>query len=244
MIVTTSWDDGHVLDLRLAEMLELEGVAATFYVALENRELAVHDRLAPAALRSLSERFEIGSHSQTHTVLTRVPLCRARREMADSKAALSDLTGKPVDTFCYPRGAHNDRLAEVARACGYAYARTVRDFEFGIPADPWRAGTTIEAARPGVHRWPGACARTVSRGMASAAVLTDWGIRAIALFDRARADDAVFHLWGHSWVLERRDQWKMLQRVLRHIRQFPDVTMMTNGELARLTRSRWPDDAR
>ena len=232
MIVTTSWDDGHVLDLRLAEMLNEVGVSATFYVALENREIATRDRIPRGAVRSLSERFEIGSHSQTHAVLTRVPIDRARREMMDSKAALSDLTGRPVHTFCYPRGAHNQRLAQAARDCGYLYARTVRDFELHLPVDPWRARTTLEAARPRLSRWPVVCARM---GTDLPAVLSDWGARAIALFDRARAEDAVFHLWGHSWVLEQRHQWKTLHRVLAHISQFPDVAMLTNGELASLT---------
>lgn len=229
MIVTTSWDDGHVLDLRLAEMLDEAGVSATFYLALENREIALRNRMPRDGVRQLSERFEIGSHSQTHAVLTRVPIDRARREMMDSKAALSDLTGKPVHTFCYPRGAHSQRLARAARDCGYLYARTVRDFELGLPLDPWGAGTTLEAARPPLWRWPVTCARM---GLDRPAVLSDWGARAIALFDRARAEDGVFHLWGHSWVLERRQQWKTLHRVLGHITQFPDVVMLTNGELA------------
>jgi peptidoglycan-N-acetylglucosamine deacetylase len=234
VIVTTSWDDGHVLDLRLAEMLDEAGVSATFYVALANREIAARDRIPRGAVRTLSERFEIGSHSQTHAVLTKMPIAQARREMMDSKAALSDLTGKPVDTFCYPKGAHNSRLADAARDCGYLYARTIRSFELDLPADPWRAPTTLEAARPCLRRWPVVCARTISMGLDSPAVRSDWSARAIALFDRALADNAVFHLWGHSWVLERRQQWKRLQRVLQHISQLPDVTMMTNGELARL----------
>lgn len=238
MIVTTSWDDGHVLDLRLAEMLDEAGVAATFYVALENREIAARDRIPRAGVCSIAERFEIGSHSQTHTVLTKLPIARARREMLDSKAALSDLTGKPVDAFCYPKGAHNHRLADAARDCGYRYARTVGDFELGLPADPLRAATTLEAARPCWLRWPVTCARSISMGLGSPAVLCDWAARAIALFERARADDAVFHLWGHSWVLERRQQWERLRRVLRHISQFPDITMLTNGELASLTSRR------
>lgn len=234
MIVTTSWDDGHVADLRLADLLEDAGVSATFYIALQNCELTARERLSPAAVRALSERFEVGSHGQTHVPLTRVTPARARREMADSRAALSDVTGQPVDTFCYPRGAHNHRLAVLARECGYRYARTVRGFALRAPADPWRAGVTLETARPGVHQWPRCSARCLALGLASPATLTDWGRRAVALFERARNDDGVFHLWGHSWVLDRRGQWDTLRSVLRHIGQCPEVTMLTNGELARL----------
>lgn len=236
MIVTTSWDDGHVLDLRLAGILDEVGVSATFYIALQNREIPSSDRLPHAAIRALSERFEIGSHSQTHVVLTRVPQSRALREMADSKAALANLTGQPIETLSYPRGAHNRRLAAAARDCGYLYARTIRDFELAVPADLWQAGVALEAARPGVQKWPLLFARSIAAGPRSRHAVTNWGDRAIDLFERARAVDGVFHLWGHSWVLERRNEWGTLRRVLRHVAQSPGVTMLTNSELARFSR--------
>src|SRR5688500_11915407 len=42
-IVTTSWDDGHPLDIRLAEMLARHGVAGTFYVPLRYEGVPVMD---------------------------------------------------------------------------------------------------------------------------------------------------------------------------------------------------------
>jgi peptidoglycan-N-acetylglucosamine deacetylase len=238
VIVTTSWDDGHVLDLRLADMLADAGVAATFYIALENQEIPRRDRLPSGEIRKLAERFEIGSHSQTHAVLTRVPLAVARREMVDSKLSLQDLTGQSVDTFCYPRGAHNRRLAECARASGYTYARTIGAFELGIPRDLYRAAATLETARPGVQYWPTSGFKTYAAGVGSMKNLADWQSRAIALFDHAWAASGVFHLWGHSWVLDRRGQWEKLRAVLRHISEFSDVEMLTNGQLALRAASR------
>lgn len=37
-IVTTSWDDGHPSDLKLAELLKRYDVPATFYIPIDNRE--------------------------------------------------------------------------------------------------------------------------------------------------------------------------------------------------------------
>jgi len=33
VIVTTSWDDGHLLDLRLAQLLQDAGLKGTFYIS-------------------------------------------------------------------------------------------------------------------------------------------------------------------------------------------------------------------
>ncbi len=39
-IVTTSWDDGHKLDLKLAHLLQKYNMPATFYVSPECREFS------------------------------------------------------------------------------------------------------------------------------------------------------------------------------------------------------------
>jgi peptidoglycan/xylan/chitin deacetylase (PgdA/CDA1 family) len=37
-VVTTSWDDGHPLDLKLAELLKKYDVPATLYMPMDNPE--------------------------------------------------------------------------------------------------------------------------------------------------------------------------------------------------------------
>src|SRR5207248_10640324 len=56
-IVTTSWDDGDPLDLRLAAMLSVRGLPATFYVPLSYRN---RPRLSDNEMRELADQnFEI-----------------------------------------------------------------------------------------------------------------------------------------------------------------------------------------
>ena len=52
---TTSWDDGHPLDLRLAELLATHGFSGTFYVPRGNRE--GRPVMTTAELRALTERM-------------------------------------------------------------------------------------------------------------------------------------------------------------------------------------------
>ena len=65
-----------------------------------------------------------GSHTNSHPLLTKVSIDQAVEEIESSKERLEAILGRPVDTFCYPAGAFNARLADVARAVGYRVAVT------------------------------------------------------------------------------------------------------------------------
>ena len=73
VFVTTSWDDGHDLDHKLAGLLGHHGLRATFYVAPRNIELPRRERLRSRDLRALARDFEIGGHTLTHLRLTSLP---------------------------------------------------------------------------------------------------------------------------------------------------------------------------
>jgi peptidoglycan/xylan/chitin deacetylase (PgdA/CDA1 family) len=51
---------------------------------------------------------DMGAHTQSHPVLTRVSLEQARREAAGSKARIEAEIGRPVTTFAYPNGLPAD----------------------------------------------------------------------------------------------------------------------------------------
>ncbi|MFI9769312.1 polysaccharide deacetylase family protein [Streptomyces sp. NPDC052415] len=65
---------------------------------------------------------EIGSHGLTHVDLTQADDDLLRTETAGSRARLAELTGAPVDGFCYPYGTVDARAVEAVRAAGYSYA--------------------------------------------------------------------------------------------------------------------------
>ena len=53
----------------------------------------------------------------------------------------------------------------------------------------------------------------------------------MAHFDRCLDRGGVFHLWGHSWEIDARDDWRRLDRVLAYISGHPGVRYIRNGEL-------------
>jgi hypothetical protein len=65
----------------------------------------------------------------------------------------------------------------------------------------------------------------------------NWEQLAIALFERTCQQGGLFHLWGHSWELERTNGWQKLERVLAYIATKSHVIHQTNTEaLATLQR--------
>ena len=81
VIVTTSWDDGHKLDIKLAALLRRHGIQATFYVSPETREFPASERLTAEEIQRLAQTFEIGAHTMTHPHLDRLDAAAARREI-------------------------------------------------------------------------------------------------------------------------------------------------------------------
>lgn len=80
------------------------------------------DRVMTAnELRSLAEDplVTIGSHTTVHANLLEVGLPQAAAELANSKADLEKLLGRPVTEFSYPFGARSAALDEQARQAGY-----------------------------------------------------------------------------------------------------------------------------
>ena len=65
---------------------------------------------------------EIGSHGLSHRALTSLTPEEARREIADSKKILEDLSGRPVRHFCYPYGAWNEAVRDMVQEAGYETA--------------------------------------------------------------------------------------------------------------------------
>jgi peptidoglycan/xylan/chitin deacetylase (PgdA/CDA1 family) len=70
----------------------------------------------------LAAGMEIGSHSCSHPHLQELDAGSRQREIADSRAALREAFGVPVEHFCYPYGTCNPSIAEEVQRAGYLSA--------------------------------------------------------------------------------------------------------------------------
>src|SRR5437868_3661236 len=241
MIITTSWDDGDILDERVADLLDRHGIRGTFYLARTFRP----NRLPEERIRALATRHEIGGHTVSHPDLTLLSRIAKENEIESGKKWLEDVTGESVAMFCYPFGRFDtETKASVAKA-GFKGARTTRQFVLAPRTDRFTVATTLHAhpmvlrrdnvrdfgayffnTADGRNRWRG------SLGIA-ASMLRGWPRFAETLFRASALDpDAVFHLWGHSWEIEVSNMWEQLNTFLKFLSSF-DCRFEHNGDVQR-----------
>lgn len=68
--------------------------------------------------------IEIGSHTVSHPILTRVDDCRLRAEIGESKSRLEAMLNRTVELFCYPNGDYNPQVMREVERAGYRSAVT------------------------------------------------------------------------------------------------------------------------
>ncbi len=220
--ITTSWDDGDPLDLRLAELLGTYDLPATFYLPLANGAAV----LTPREMRELSCQFEIGAHTVHHCDLLSTPREVARREITDCKGALEQIVGRPCTAFCFPLGHFNRHHLVCVRDAGYRVARTVELMslhepirQHGLTLMP----TTLQAIPSGL----GCFARNSLKRLRPGNLLRylrygqpDWVATAEALLAQVVEHGGVFHLWGHSREIDQMEQWTNVKRVFALLAQY------------------------
>jgi peptidoglycan/xylan/chitin deacetylase (PgdA/CDA1 family) len=234
---TTSWDDGHPLDLRIAELLARYGLTGTFYLPMESGR----ETMAPTAIRQISSLFEVGAHTLHHVNLSAVSDTRAREEIMESKAWIEYVTGKRCAMFCFPKGHFRRSHLRFVKEAGYAGARTVELLSVDFPQP--KAGislmpTTIQAFPHTGLAYARNLAKRFAFGNLRSYVLhgrsTDW-LRLVESFQMlSLRKGGVFHLWGHSWEIEKQAQWRRLEEALRFMSQFTqEAPCLTNIEVCR-----------
>lgn len=188
MKFTTSWDDGALQDIRLARLLEKYNIPGTFYIP-------VQCELQPKDILEIDRHFEVGSHTITHAVLTKISTEAVENECKTSKRLLEELLKHEVTSFCYPKGYYNEDVRKIVEAAGYARARTVKMGSTDLPKKPLEEETTV-------HVYP-----------AHREIYDAWAPYAYTKFMEAinKKEEGYFHIWGHSWEIDKYRLWEELE---------------------------------
>ncbi|UKT63953.1 polysaccharide deacetylase family protein [Pedobacter mucosus] len=228
--ITTSWDDGHPLDFRLAELLEKYNLKGTFYVPKNNPQNKVMNE---NDLNLLGKRFEIGGHTLNHVNLKNIDLKFLKPEIEGSYHWIKDVTGKNPSSFCPPFGAYNNSVIEVIKQAGFSKIRSTQLLSIN-PPNPV-AHTTIQmyshtsftytkhllkrARINGLMFW-------LSKGTTSNLLkLAD------IYLEQVEQIGGNFHLWGHSWEIEKYNLWLKLEELLKHLSNRNGYQYIENKDL-------------
>jgi peptidoglycan/xylan/chitin deacetylase (PgdA/CDA1 family) len=237
-IVTTSWDDGDRADLRVGELLRSREIGGTFYVPIS--PYGVRPALSNAELRTLSsEGFEIGAHGASHKLLSGLNGQELSKEVSTCKPRLEDILGTQVRMFCYPGGRYDSNVVRSLRQADYWGARTVRMLATGLEFNPFEMPTTLQT----FPHSRAAYIRNVARArkldglqtfLSERTRLGNWLELGKRLFDSVLQDGGIWHLYGHSWEIDKLGLWTDLETILDYVCKRKGVMYVPNWKLLRL----------
>lgn len=144
--VTSSWDDGHPCDLRIAGALARLDIPGTFYIPAASQHACMDGR----HMRELAQHFEVGAHTLRHLRLDRLSDPEANREIVGSRDYIEQTLGKSCSLFAPPAGRFRAAHLRMAREAGF---RALRTTELMSLAPPRRRGglavmpTTLQVFR-------------------------------------------------------------------------------------------------
>lgn len=194
MQISFSFDDGSQQDFRTQELLRKYGFAeqTIFYIPSKSE-------LTWDGIRELAEYSEIGGHTVHHPMDMKLLTDEnMAAEIKINKYELEVVTGKPVLSFCYPRGRFDENVKKAVMDAGYIEARTTRVMQTFASGDAYEKDTTI-------HMNP----RDEYNGKHWLEVAKDM----LGLTGGAGVID-YFHVWGHSWEIEKNNDWHHFETLL------------------------------
>lgn len=190
----SSWDDGRAEDVKLFAMLVSHVLPATFYIP-DNSELSDEE------IQHFAKVFEIGGHTVNHPMdMKQLSEEQIRYEVGANKQWLENLIGKEITKFCYPRGRYDQRVIEEVKKAGYESARTTVVLKTEV-VDPYQSPTTIHVYQRSEY------------------LETDWVEVAKKYAEYASLTDTIFHIWGHSWEIEKFNYWDKLDELFKYLRE-------------------------
>ena len=241
VIITTSWDDGHPSDMKLAELLQKYSIPATFYIPFNHPK---RETLSSNQIKEIANNFDIGGHTYSHVNLPALSKEKAFEEIKDGKECLEEIIGREIHSFCYPRGAYNRDVIDLVKEAGFEGARTIKLFERkGFP--PFEMGVTLYACSNKHSHYGGFRTHSKARALRNTKVFIylltrnsffkDWHEIAMDYLDFMGKNGGIFHLWGHSWEVEQNDDWERLafvfERILSMSKNMKDIRLMDNTEV-------------
>jgi peptidoglycan/xylan/chitin deacetylase (PgdA/CDA1 family) len=150
--LTASIDDGSYYDVDVAKLFMKHGIPVTMYLTVAHEYLANVKGYPPLEAQQvnwLAKHCEIGSHTVTHKLLTRIPENDAYNEIVDSKNMLEAQFNRSVEKFCPPRGYMNATLMKMVKDAGYKECRSTLVGNLYPPEDPLWSHVTLHA---GINR--------------------------------------------------------------------------------------------
>lgn len=217
-VLTLSYDDGVVQDIRLAEILNRYGIKCTFninsgtYLAEDKVREAYRGRMKRSEAVALYKNsgHEVAVHAYNHPFLDRLDCTEIIYEITEDRRDIESTYGTVARGMAYPYGAYNEKIIEVLKHCGIVYSRTVKSTEkFNFPQNWLELHPT--------------CHHDNSK-------LTEL-IKRFVEVPNKHGNAEMFYLWGHSFEFDTNNNWDVIERFAEYAGGHGHIWYATNIEI-------------
>ncbi|MBP3359473.1 MAG: polysaccharide deacetylase family protein [Clostridia bacterium] len=218
-VLTLSYDDGTVHDIRMVEILDKYGLKATFNINSshflpENKNSSESGRYLTDAAEAKklysAGGHEIALHTVTHPWIQALSSVQVLQEVLEDRKNIEREFGIIARGMAYPFGCFNDEVVEALRLSGIAYSRTTVSSErFNFPDDWLRLGATCHHINP----------RLMELAKQFVEEQPRWGLC------------NMFYLWGHSYEFNNNNNWEVLEEFAELTGGRDDIWYATNIEI-------------
>ena len=237
--ITTSWDDGHPLDFRIAELLYKYSLNGTFYIPQSNIENVVMNE---NQIVELSQSFEIGGHTISHKPITSNSIELFETEILGCQNWIKNVTGTLPNSFCFPRGKYNLEAINYCKSIGFKTIRSTELLNTNITGNDNLNPTTIQLYPHSTFTY---IKHLSKRGnILSLAKYFKLGAKSNlhqlvdAYIQQIINKGGCFHVWGHSWEIDQFKLWKTLEDVLKQISGIKELQYLNNNDVTLLNASK------
>ncbi len=218
-VLTLSYDDGVVQDIRMVEILDKHGLKCTFNIntGCYRPEDAQRERfygrmkLSEALALYKDSPHEVAVHSLTHPFLDTLKKPQVLVEILEDRKNIEAQYGRLARGMAYPQGTYNDMVVEALAACGICYSRTTKATEnFKFPENWLTLHPTCH------HKHPR---------------LMELAQKFVEEKPRFVDQNWMFYLWGHTYEFDNDDNWNVIEEFAAYTGNRDDIWYATNIEI-------------
>ncbi len=215
-VLTLSYDDGVVQDIRLIEIMNKYGLKGTFNInsgihLAENSILKIFRKtlkLSETKELYLNSGNEIAIHSYTHPHLELLSDEEVIYEITEDRRCIEKECKTIAKGMAYPFGTYNDNVLQILQKCGIVYSRTINStYGFEFPEN-WLL------LNPTCHHKSERLMELAERFVESQNTYAK-----------------MFYLWGHSYEFDDDDNWDVIEKFAKFMGGRDDIWYATNMEI-------------
>ncbi len=217
-VLTLSYDDGVVQDIRLIDIMNKHGLKGTFNINSCGYfpEDAVRDdfrgrlKLSEAKELYINSGHEVAIHAFSHPYLDKLDSAEVIYEITEDRRNIESQFGMIARGMAYPFGAYNDEVADILEKCHVAYARTTKStYHFGFPENWLKLHPTCHHNYDGLNELIEKFVKKAHK----------WG------------NAEMFYLWGHSYEFDNNDNWDVIEKFAEYAGGHEHIWYATNIEI-------------